>query len=380
LYWSSSWGVWVVARYETVREILKDPTTFSNEQRFTTLLDRLPQSVQSQIAPLRTHYSHGLIQSDPPEHTRLRRLVHDAFSPRAMVRLRPRVTLLSDELIDEFAADGTVEFMARFARLLPMSVMCEMLDVPKGDIPQLLEWDRDIANLQATPTAEVRRTLAANAAIVAIEDYFRALIRQRRVGPAKGLIWTLGTGEDSTDGLGDEEMMAICVSLLLGGYQTTRSLLGNVMLSLLDRPPLLSDVRAHPRLVADVIEETLRLEGPIQRAWRRVNRDVELDGQQLRAGDLVYLMLGVADGDPAAYPHADQYRIDRPPRHHLAFGHGIHFCVGAPLARLEASVATARLLARLPNLRRIGEVDWLPSLHQRTLARLQLAFDPISSR
>jgi cytochrome P450 len=375
IYWSASWGVWVVTRYKESRAILMDHATFSNAERFTTLLERLPTPVQPQIARLRRHYSYGLIQSDPPGHTRLRHAVRNAFAPRAMESLRPGISRLAEDLIDRFADRGSADFMEEFARLLPMSVMCELMGVPKHYLRQLLEWDDAIAGLQATPAAHEASAIAANSAIVAIEGYFQALVEERRLHPTDDLISAMAIGRDGIDPLSDADMMAMCVGLVLGGYQTTRSLLGNTMLCILDRPSLLAKALAHPQIIPSLVEETLRLEGPIQRAWRRVTRDIEIHGQRLRAGDLVYLMLGVADLDPAVYPNPEEFRTDRPTRRHLAFGHGIHFCVGAPLARIEALIATERVIERLPNLRRIGAIEWLPSLHQRTLAHLEVAFD-----
>jgi cytochrome P450 len=367
VYWSRSWGVWVITRYEDVVAVLKEHGTFSSAERFTTLLDRLPAPIQPHIDRLRRHYSYGLIQSDPPIHTRLRRLVRDAFSPRAMAAFRPRVVALVDELIDGFADHRSAELMHEFAYILPMSVMCELVGVPKVDRPRFLEWDEAIAGVQTTPAAEGPRALAANDAIIAIEDYFQALVRERRAHPGDDLISTMATGHHGVEPLGDEEMMAMCVGLLLGGHETTRSLLGSATLSVLQDADLLDALRHRPEFIPVVVEEALRVEPPIQRAWRRVDRDIEIGGQLIHVGDLVYLMLGTANRDPERYADPASFRTERESQQHLAFGHGIHFCVGAPLARLEAVVAMERLVERLPNLRLVDDVEWLPSVHQRTL-------------
>jgi len=380
LYWSSAWGVWVLTRYDDVSSVLEDPATYSSESRFTTLLDRLPASIQPRIARLRRHYSYGLIQSDPPTHTRLRLMIRDAFTPRTMAAFRPRVASLADALIDRFADRGSADLMDEFAYVLPISVMCELMAVPLQDRLRFIDWDTAISGIQATGAAQAERALAANDAIIAIEDYFLTLARTRREQPGDDLLSLMLTGHHGIQPLGDEELMAMCVGLLLGGHETTRSLIGNLMLSVLQRPQLLDEIRRRPELVASVVEEVLRFESPIQRGWRRVTRDVQIHGQRLVAGDLVYVMLGVANRDERRFPDAQEFRPERRPNQHLGFGYGIHFCVGAPLARLEASVALNRLSARLEDLHLTGAVAWLPSVHQRTLARLDVGFSPRPER
>jgi cytochrome P450 len=380
LYWSSAWGVWVLTRYEDVIAVLGDPLTYSSEQRFTTLLDRLPAVIQPRIARLRRHYSYGLIQSDPPTHTRLRLMVRDAFTPRSMTGFRPKVVALADELIDRFVERGSADLMAEFAYVLPISVMCALMDVPVDDREQFIGWDMAISGIQSTGAAESERALAANAAIIAIEDHFLALARQRHEQPGSDLISLMLTGHHGLQPLGDEELMAMCVGLLLGGHETTRSLIGNMMLHVLTQPGLLDQVRSQPATVPQVVEEVLRFESPIQRGWRRVTRDVVVHGQRLSAGDLVYVMLGAANRDEGRFEDATTFQAERRPNQHLGFGHGIHFCVGAPLARLEAIVALERLSDRLANLRSAGAVSWLPSVHQRTLARLDVEFSPRRAR
>jgi len=380
LYWSAAWGVWVLARYDDVMAVLGDPATYSSEQRFTTLLDRLPASIQPRIDRLRRHYSYGLIQSDPPTHTRLRLMVRDAFTPRTMTAFQPRVVALADELIDRFVERGSADLMAEFANVMPISVMCALLSVPVDDREQFIEWDMAISGIQSTGAAESERALAANDAIIGIEDYFLALARQRREQPGSDLLSLMLTGHHGLEPLGDEELMAMCVGLLLGGHETTRSLIGNTMLHVLTQPGLLDRVRATPAISGSVVEEVLRFESPIQRGWRRVTRDVELHGQRVKAGDLVYVMLGAANRDERRFDDAATFHAERRPNQHLGFGHGIHFCVGAPLARLEAIVALERLTNRLEHLRARGAVSWLPSVHQRTLDRLEVEFSPRPAR
>lgn len=376
VFWNAVWGVWVLTRHDDVIAVLKDHTTFSSERRFSTLLARLPESIQPRIQRLRRHYSYGLIQSDPPTHTRLRLMVRDAFTPRAMQAFRPRVIALTDDLIDRFAPRGTVELMDEFAYMLPISVMCDLMGVPASDRGRFLEWDQAISGVQSTASAEADRAVAANDAIVAIEDYFTALGRKRRKNPGNDLISAMVVGHDGLEPLGDEELMAMCVGLLLGGHETTRSLLGSMVLQVLVRPKLMTQVRDRPEMGSRIVEEILRFEGPIQRGWRRVTREVQVRNETLRPDDLVYLMLGAANRDPDRFEAPDEFREERHPNNHLGFGYGIHFCVGAPLARLEGTVALERLTSRLPNMRLAGNPTWLPSIHQRTLARLDITFDP----
>ena len=209
-------------------------------------------------------------------------MVRDAFIPRTMAAFRPNVVTLADELIDRFVERGSADLMAEFAYVLPISVMCALLAVPVEDREQFIEWDDAISGIQSTGAAEGERALAANDAIVGIEDYFLALARQRRAQPGNDLISLMLTGHHGLEPLGDEELMAMCVGLLLGGHETTRSLIGNLMLHVLTQPDLLDRVRSTPPIGGSVVEEVLRFESPIQRGWRRLTRDVELHGQRLK--------------------------------------------------------------------------------------------------
>ena len=376
VYWSEAWGVWVLTRYDDVIAVLEDTATFSSAERFTTMLDRLPAEIQPRIGRLRRHYSYGLIQSDPPTHTRLRLLIRDAFTPRAMSAFRARIVVLADELIDQFAARGSADLMDEIAYVLPIGVMCELLDVPVVDRHRFLDWDAAISGIQSTGTAEAERALAANDAIVAIEDYFLNLASRRRAQPGNDLISVMLTGRDTIAPLEDEELMGMCVGLLLGGHETTRSLIGSVLLHALNRPCALREVQHNTERIAAHVEEVLRFESPIQRGWRRVTRDVQIHDKTLRAGDLVYVMLGAANRDAQKFAAPDAFVADRRPNQHLAFGYGTHFCVGAPLARLEACVGLERLATRLPDLSLDDSVTWLPSVHQRTLEHLRVRFTP----
>jgi cytochrome P450 len=376
LYWSEAWGVWVVTRHEDVLAIFKDPQRFSNAGRFSAYLDQLPPEAASYVEPLRRHYATGMLQSDPPAHSRLRPLINRAFTPRVVEASRERIVTIVDELIAGFRDRGSADLQGEFAYPLPAIVIAELMGVPVSDRDLLIELSDGVVGLQRSGRAAVDDHLVRSAqSIVRIEDYFRDLCQERRRGLGDDLISALVDAEEAGDRLSEPELISMCTTLMIAGHETTRNLIANGMLTLLRRPDDLARMRSDEELLTTAIEEMLRFESPIQRGWRRVTRETELHGERLDEGQLVYLMLGAANRDPRVFDDPDRFDMSRQPNRHCAFGHGIHFCVGAPLSRLEAKIAFPLLLA-LPHLELASEeVRWTSSVTHRGLEALEVTFD-----
>jgi cytochrome P450 len=377
VHWSERWGVWVLTRYDDTMAVLRDPTTYSNAQRFSSLLEQLPPTVQMEVDALRQHYASGLIQSDPPDHTRLRGLIRLAFTPRAIEAFRPRVQELVDGLLDRAEAQGRFDMVRDVAYRLPIVVIGQMLGVPSIDFDQFLRWNTDMVGLQATGGASEDHARRAAVAIAEIEAFFGEVVDDHRRHPKEDLISSLIAAQDDGDQLTREELISTCVTLLLAGHDTTKNLVSNGTLLLLRDPTARAWFRDHPDGVATAVEEILRYESPIQRGWRRVAEDVELRGRSLKAGDLVYYMFGAANRDPDVFPDAERFDLERSQNRHIAFGYGIHFCVGAPLARLEGSIALTTLFRRFPDIALTDDpVVWQPSVHVRCPLRLMVDVAP----
>jgi cytochrome P450 len=373
VHWSDEWGVWVLTRYDDTLAVIRNPKTYSNAGRFSALLDQLPPELQPDVVPLRQHYSSGLIQSDPPDHTRLRGLVRLVFTPRAVEAFRGRVQTIVDQLLRQAASQGRFDLVRDFAYVLPVFVIGEMLGVPTDDLDQIFAWNTDIVGLQATGGASAEHARRAATAIAELESFFGDVIDEHRRSPKPDLISSLIEAQEDGDQLTRDELIGTCVTLLLAGHDTTKNLIANGTLALLRHPEARSRFQRDPAILPTAIEEMLRYESPIQRGWRRVAVDTEIRGRHLREGDLVYFMFGAANRDPEVFPDPDRFDIGRSENRHLAFGYGIHFCIGAPLARLEGSIALLTLFRQFPKIEPVDSiVEWQPSVHVRCPSRLVL--------
>jgi pimeloyl-[acyl-carrier protein] synthase len=326
---------------------------------------------------------------DPPAHTRLRSLAAKAFTPRRVELLRPHIQEIVDSLLDRAAtraalrpvragggqAHGRMDVIADLAYPLPAIVTAEMLGVPTSDCDQLKAWSADFAtmlgNFEHNPdhAPRVRRSLEEMTA------YFRAVIHGQRGGPREGLIHALVTAEHEGDRLSEEEVIANVIITMVGGQETTTSMIGNGLLTLLHHPDQWQKLRVDPSLIPDAIEEMLRYESPIQYTARMTAHDLELGGQQMRRRQAVIAVLGAANRDPERFPNPDRFDIGRPDNRHVAFGWAGHFCFGAPLARLEGRVAFETLLRRMPQLTlEPRPVTWQENLCYRGLTALPVRF------
>jgi cytochrome P450 len=354
---------------------MRDPRRFSNAGRHALSLDRLPEEVRKKAKPIYDHYAVGLIHTDPPDHTRMRALINKVFTVQAMESLRPRVQKIVDDLLDAAASNGEMDIMAALAYPLPVAIISQILGIPAEDNENFAYWNEGVNELTAsgrTTEANLERGLPI---FQHLRTYLRELIEKRRRDPQDDLLSALVMVEEEGDRLSEEELITNYQTLITAGFETTMNLIGTGLLTLLRHPEQLARLQADPSLTESAVEELLRFETPFQRNWRVAAQDVELGGKRIERGQLVAQMLGAANRDPEIFPDPDRLDITRNSGRHIAFGYGIHFCIGAPLARLEATVAFTTLLRRFPNLRLAQNVpEWLPSYQLRLLKSLPVEF------
>jgi cytochrome P450 len=362
-------GFWVLTRYEDVVAVLRDPR-LAKEAIASVVAARFGVEV-----PVGMRLS--MLDRDPPDHTRLRGLVSKAFTPRVVEALRPHIQQIVDGLLERVERAGSMDLIEEFAYPLPVVVICEMLGVPVEDHERFKGWSLEIARsldliLQPPDSDLARRSVDARHALT---DYFRGLIAERRASPRADMLSALIAAEEAGDRLSEQELMATCILLLVAGHETTVNLIGNGTLALLRHPDELRRLRENPSLIGSAVEELLRYDGPVQRTARIPSAAVTIGGRTIEAGEMVMPFIGAADRDPAHFPDPDRLDIARSDNRHIAFGLGIHFCLGAPLARLEGQIAINTLVRRLPKLALATDrPEYRQSLTLRGLKTLPVAF------
>jgi cytochrome P450 len=342
---------WMLTRYDDVERALRDHAHFSAEQG--------PPG--------------SMLVSDPPRHTRLRTLVNKAFTPRTVRRLRPRIQAIVDDLLDAAAGRAEIDAIADFAYPLPITVIAELLGVEPERRDFFRAESQKIA-LSLGPSADPAAAAHAAEGRDRLMAYFDGLIAKRRAEPRDDLVSALIPAEERGDLLDHGELLAMLLLLLVGGHETTVNLIGNGLLALLRHPDQLELLRTTPGSERQAVDELLRYDSPVQYTGRVARSDVELRGKQVRAGDRVRMILASANRDPDAFDDPDTLDLSRDPCHHLAFGFGIHFCLGAELARVEGEIALPTLVRRFPDLRLTGQsLRWRPAPVMRGLEALPIA-------
>lgn len=334
-------GIWSAFRYDDVRRVLSDYAVFSSERGGPGAGGNNPLGA-------------SIISTDPPRHRQRRALVTQAFTPRTVTQLEPRIEAIVGELLDAVAGTGEMDLIGDFAYPLPVIVIAELLGIPTEDRAQFKQWSDAIVSGPHAAGMDGRNPQAEMAV------YFRGLIEQRRREPRNDLISSLLDAQIEGQHLTEMELLGFCILLLVAGNETTTNLIGNAVLCFDEFPDALARVREQPGLLPSAIEEVLRYRSPVQSMFRSVAADTELGGRVVPAGSFMIAWIGSANRDPDQFPDPDRFDVERSPNRHLAFGQGIHFCLGAPLARLEARVALAALLARMPGLRRVSEAPLEP--------------------
>lgn len=350
--------IWFLTRYEDCANFLKD-------NRFGKSLDRLPKDKASRYGPgidandpLNAVNAH-LLNLDPPDHTRLRALVHKAFTPRMVDNLRPRIQQIADDLLDSM--QGEVDLIGSYAFPLPITVIAEMLGVPAADQERFKAWTKTLLFDNDLERSQI--------AAMEFISYMNSMMDERRQSPQDDLLTALMNAEESGDTLSHEELLSMIFLLLVAGHETTVNLIGNGTLALMQHPDQqrrLVESLDDPEAVKTAIEEMLRYNGPVETTTFRVAlEDVEMGDKCIEQGDLVLAALLAANRDPAVFDDPDRFDITRTPNRHIAFGAGIHYCLGAPLARLEGQIAIPALLRRFPTIELNAaddDLEWNASL------------------
>jgi cytochrome P450 len=355
---------WMVFDYEGVTRALNDLDGFS-----------------SRAAPPGGGALDWLVFFDPPRHTKLRALIQRAFTPRSVAALEPRIRELARDLLDRTIERGEMDVAADFAVPLPMMVIAEMLGIPAADRPRFRRWNDVVLDMIYTISggAEAARAVSVfGAATAEMSAYLTGLLAERRAAPRDDLLTRLAEAEVDGARLTEREILSFFQLLLVAGSETTTNLIDNAILCFLENPDQLARLRAAPDFLPSAIEEVLRYRSPFQTVFRLTRRDVEMHGQVIPAGKLVLAMVGSANRDPQQFRDPGRFDITRSPNPHLGFGHGIHFCLGAPLARLEGRVALADFLERVKGFAPVSDQPWepRPAFHVHGPTRLPIRFEP----
>jgi pimeloyl-[acyl-carrier protein] synthase len=345
-------GVWFLSRYADVEALLKDA-------RFSVAASR--------------PFDRSLLSLDPPDHTRIRALVNRAFLPRVVERMRPRIAGIVDELLEPARKSGRLDLIGDLAYHLPVRVITELLGISADDRARFRGWcSVMVASVDPTRFPAIHEDFAT--ADTRLRRYVSEIARERRSQPRDDLLSALVRVQDEAGSrLTDAELIALCVLLLLAGHDTTVNLIGNGMCALLAHPDELAALHADPALISAVIEELLRFDSPVQATGRIATEPVEINGVTIRSGQLVYALLGAANRDPHEFARPDAFDICRTSNRHIAFGRGIHYCLGAPLARLEAEIAIGALISEFPHLHPVSQPKRRPTTVLRGFSSIPLA-------
>jgi cytochrome P450 len=362
-------GIWLVSKHQDVAALARDQRLGVDEHKSKWPPSKEPGAFSEGIGK-------SMLFLDPPDHERLRRLVARSFTPRRVEELRPRVEALTGERLDKLAAAGRGDLMSELAYPLPIDVICEMLGVPQSDRHLFPPWARALAaRLDVSPfrTPEIER--AGDRAATDLSDYLDGLLADASKRVAGGLIGALADQEEEAEHLSHDEVIATCALLLIAGYETTANLIGNGTLALLSNPAQLDALRTGTVTPESAVDELLRYDAPVQMTQRIALEDIHLHDHTIEKGDEIVLLLGAANRDPDEFADPDTLNLGRQPNHHLAFSYGIHACLGASLARLEAGIVLQQLVRRFPTLRLDGTPKWRETFVLRGLQSLPLAWD-----
>ena len=373
VHWSELMSLWVLSRYQDIEFVLRDARFSANRRNSSNQLVQRAEEMQDRGLPFANATT--MLGADPPEHTRLRGLVSKVFTPRSVEAMRPRIQEIVDELLDATHDNEPFDLIERLAYPLPVIVIAGLLGVPPEHRADFKRWSDDLVATLGGPMVTPDVIERSRASQLEMADYFRGVIAERRKQPEDDLLSRLIAAEERGEVLSEDELLATCMLLLAAGNETTTNLIGNGMLALLRHPEQLQKLQNDPSLIESAVEEMLRFDGPVQATARVASEQVEVGGRTVEPGQIVFAILGAANRDPAVFAEPDTLDITREDNPHLAFGHGIHFCLGAPLARIEAQIAFRALLDRKPNPRlAIDEPEWNGNLILRGLKSLPLAF------
>jgi pimeloyl-[acyl-carrier protein] synthase len=372
VFWSDTWNAWVVSRFDDVAASLKDKENLSNENRQGLLFAGLTDDERQSLCPLRHYFAQkDVIGSDPPDHTRMRALVQKAFTPKTVNALEPKIRSMAEGMIGGAVRSGRFDFIHEVAHPLPVMLIAEMLGAPVEDRHHFKKWSSDILAFQGTGQTTFGPAMISQKSLMEMFAYMNALIDDRRKSPREDLITALALAEEGGQGFSRDELLATCNTILTAGHETTTNLIGNLVHQLLLNPDQWAALKENPALINPAIEEALRYEAPKQRNFRRVKKGHIFAGVEFAENEMVFQVIGAANRDPANVENPETFDIRRAKIDHLSFGYGIHFCLGAPLARMEARVVLETLIKHLPNAELVpGSMQWQERVQFRGPGRL----------
>jgi len=377
VHWSEPIGGWVLTNYDDILVSFKSTAHFSNEGRLLNAAAYLPDEKRANLKAFEDHFaSKSLLHSDPPDHTRMKALITREFNVKVVEEMKPAIQQAVDRLIDKVQDRGEMDIVSELASPLPISVIAQILGVPLSDHHLFQLWADELLAFQGVNKPSEQDLQSANKAIAAMRPYIRQMIEERRANPRNDLVSKFAAEEELGGRISESELIGTCVTLFVAGQETTISLISNTIYALLSHPDQMALLRQNPALITSTIEESLRFESPISRQPRLMKEDIELRGKKLKKGQMAFQMLNSANRDPAYFTDPDKFDIQREPNKHMAFGYGIHFCVGAILARVEGAIAVSTAVKRLPNLRLVdAKADWdLGKRNSRVLRSLRVRF------
>ena len=366
--------LWFCTRYDDVDALLRDRRLGRSIDHVISREARGLPPEPAEYRPFTKLSANSMFDKEPPDHTRLKMLVHKAFTPRRVKRLQGRIQALADELLDRVQPQREMDIIADFATPLPVTVIAELLGVPPADRHYLRPWSQAIVAMYELDHSQEQARRAVQAASD-FSDYLRHLARRRREAPEDDLITALAFVEEAGDQLSEDELIATCVLLLNAGHEATVNVIGNGMLALLQHPAQWRALQDEPSLVVTAVEEMMRYDTPLQLFRRWILEDMEYKGISFKQGMQVGLMFGAANRDPARFDHPHIFDTRRQENPHISFGAGVHYCLGAPLARLELQIALGTLARRLPDMKLAGPAPrFRPAYVIRGLEALPVTF------
>lgn len=374
LHWTDKFrnGAWLIPRYADVLAGLHDSRLSS--KRSHTLTAALPSEVQSEFSTFNEIFSKWMLFLDAPQHSRLRKLLNKEFTPHMIQRMRPRIQQVVNTLLDQAVGKPEMEFMTELANPLPVKVIAEMLGIPGEDQRDFQIWSDALADFFGNSTATVETARRAQNSLISLTEYFRVLLPERRAHKGDDLVSLLLRVEEEGEVLTEEELLAQCTLLLVAGHETTRNLLGNGLLALLQNPDQMAELKHNLSLMPLAVREFGRFDSPVQFSGRAAVSDFSWHNQEIRKGQNVILLLGSGNHDPEKFTDPHRLQIARDEGMALSFGHGAHFCIGAALAQTEGEIAFTTLLERTSSLRMLDDQPaWRANLSFRGLSRLRLA-------
>ncbi len=378
VHWSPSLKSWIITRYVDVRDLLLSDDL--SVKRLTQFYNALQPADAETLTDVVHYLNLWLAFRDPPDHTRVRKILRHAFTTKAIENMQPNIAEITEFLLDRLEAGNTnnIDLIPEFALQLPAFVIMDLLDVPRDMFDDLKTWSDDMAVFIGGARNSGDKYARAAHGCQQMSSYFRELIKERAKEPRTGFLMDLINARDEGDKLSEDELVATCILILFAGHETTTNLIGNATLLLLRYPDQLLKLKQEPALIHSAIEEVLRYDGPTNALVRVAAHDHELRGRVIKEGQRVFVMVNSANRDPQEFPDADHFDITRKQNRHLTFGKGIHLCLGAKLAREEGRIAIERLFARFPKiaLDPISPPEWLDAMVPRGTRRLPIILNP----